>query len=182
MTAEPDKGPDRPSDREDVGSLGEEAAKLLGVLSDWARERPPDTPTDGPVNDDQTPPDAQDDPGTASAHEPASGSSGLGEQLAAALHLVDEHVATGSSDCRYCPVCRVAHAVRSTSPEVREHLTSAAGSLLEAAAGLLATHVPTQRPTAGTDGAPRRPDGVQRIDLDPDAARDDEQPDGGNQA
>ena len=76
---------------------------------------------------------------------------------------VDEHIATGSADCRYCPVCQVIHVVRETSPEVRTHLAMAAGSLMNAAAGLLATQA--QRP---------RPPGVEKIDLDDASPWDDE--------
>jgi hypothetical protein len=49
------------------------------------------------------------------------------------------------------------HAVRQTSPEVRAHLATAASSLLQAAAGLLATTVPDHARTR---------EGVERIDLD----------------
>jgi hypothetical protein len=74
---------------------------------------------------------------------------------AAAMHSLNEHVATGSEDCRYCPVCQVIHAVRSTSPEVKAHLAVAASSLMHAAAGVLATHVP-----------PDKSSPVEKIDLD----------------
>jgi hypothetical protein len=67
-----------------------------------------------------------------------------------------EHLATDSEECRYCPVCRAISLVRQTSPEVRAHLAAAAGSLLQAAAGLLETAQPPARPDRG----------VQRIDLD----------------
>jgi len=117
---------------EGVGSVGEEAAKLLGALSDWARQQGPDV---GP------------------------GLGGLASQAAASLHEINEHIATGSAECTYCPICRTVHAVRQTSPEVRAHLASAASSLLQAAAGVLAS-VPRE-PSA-------RPSGVERIDLDAD--------------
>jgi hypothetical protein len=113
---------------EAVGSLGEEAAKLFGALSEWARDQ------------------GHDYAGSA------AGASGLFNQ---ALHEVNEHVATGSADCRYCPVCQVIHVMRQTSPEVRTHLSVAASSLVSAAAGLLATHTDKQA----------RP-GVEKIDLD----------------
>lgn len=102
-----------------VGSVSDEALKLFGVLSDWARE-------------------------------------------------ANEHVATnldtGSTECTYCPICRTVHAVRQANPEVRAHLAGAAASLLQAAAGLLATAVP---PDARTGG---RSAGVERIDLATDGA------------
>lgn len=125
-----------PPHGEPVGSVGEEAAKLFGALSDWAREQ------------------RQDYAGTASEATSA---------FSSALHELDEHVATGSADCRYCPVCQVIHVVRGTSPEVRTHLAMAASSLMNAAAGLLATQT----------GQRSRP-GVQKIDLDDPAPWDDQ--------
>ena len=113
---------------EDVGSVSEEAAKLLHALQDWAKES-----------------------GTEYAGAAAEGA-------AAAMHRINEHVATGGAECTYCPVCRVISAVRGTSPEVKEHLSAAAGSLMQAAAGLLATQVP--------DPARRPENSVQRIDLE----------------
>jgi hypothetical protein len=95
-----------------VGSVGEEAAKLLGALSEWARD--------------------QGDDYAGSAAD-AAGS------FAHAVQDVSEHIATGGEDCRYCPVCQVIHVVRNTSPEVRTHLSVAASSLMHAASGLLAT-------------------------------------------
>jgi hypothetical protein len=130
--AEARQGPER----EPVGSLGEEAAKLIGALSDWAKDQGADY---------------------------AGSASGAAGAFTQALHDVDEHLATGSADCRYCPVCQVIHVVRETSPEVRTHLAMAAGSLMNAAAGLLATQ-------AQHRGRP----GVEKIDLDDSAPWDDE--------
>ena len=98
-----------------VGPLAEEAAKLFGALSGWAREH---------------------------AGEASEGLSGLAEQAASAVHGIDEHLATGSAECTVCPVCRTVHAVRQLSPEVTAHLTTAATSLAQAAAALLATPAP----------------------------------------
>ena len=123
--------------QEPVGSVGEEAAKLLGALSDWARD--------------------QGDDYAGSAAD-AAGS------FAHAVQDVSQHIATGGEDCRYCPVCQVIHVVRQTSPEVREHLSVAASSLLQAAAGLLATNTPQHQ----------KPSTVEKIDLD-DADWDDDQ-------
>lgn len=117
MSGPEDAGPD--GTRGDVGSLGEEAAKLFEALS---------------------------------------------EQLGAAAGSVNDHVATGGAGCRYCPVCQLIGVVRATSPEVRAHLLSAAGSLVQAASGLLATHVPTQSDQAERDRSGRGP--VEHIDLD----------------
>ena len=130
---------------EPVGSVGEEAAKLFGVLSDWAREQ-----------------------GTGSTASPGGtgstgGLAGAAQHLARAVSEVGEHVATGSDECRYCPVCQAIHVVRQTSPEVRTHLAMAAGSLMNAAAGLLATQAQGNA----------RP-GVEKIDLDDASPWDEE--------
>ena len=118
-----------PGTHDETGSLGEEAAKLFAVLSGWAR-----------------------DTGFVSADAAADAGHGMVD----ALRGIDEHIATGGEDCRYCPVCQVIHAVRHTSPEVKAHLASAASSLMHAAAGVLATQVPRSD----------RPSGVEKIDLD----------------
>jgi len=99
-----------PSD--EVGTVGEEAAKLLGALSGWAKDH---------------------------------------------VGGVDEHVATGAPECAYCPICKTVHVLRQASPEVRAQLATAASSLIQAAAGLLATAVPDERARGG---------GVEHIDLD----------------
>jgi len=98
-----------------VGSVSEEALKLFGALSDWARDHGSDL---------------------------GQGLSGLADQAAASVRDVDEHLATGAPECTYCPICRTVHAVRQTSPEVRAHLAVAASSLLQAAAGILAAAAP----------------------------------------
>ena len=106
----------------DVGSLGEEAARLLNALSDWAREH---------------------------AGEAGEGLSGLATQAAASAHDLNEHLATGSAECMVCPVCRTVHAVRQLSPEVKEHLNTAVTSLAQAAAAIMA---PTNARNGGSPG------------------------------
>lgn len=96
---------------QDVGTLGEEAAKLFGALSGWARDH---------------------------AAEAGDGLSGLAAQAATTAHDVDEHIATGAAECTVCPLCRAISAVRQVSPEVTAHLSAAASSLAQAAAALLA--------------------------------------------
>jgi len=115
-----------------VGGLGEEAARLLAALQDWAKE-------------------------TAGGHtQSVSGSLLIG---------INEHIATGGADCRYCPLCQVIGAVRATSPEVKHQLGVAASSLLQAAAGLLATPPHSRRGGSGP---------VERIDLDGDDWEDED--------
>jgi hypothetical protein len=99
----------------EVGSLGEEAAKLFGALSGWAREQ---------------------------AGDAGEGISGLAAQASAAAHDLDDHLATGATECTVCPVCRTVHVVRQLSPEVKAHLTAAMSSLAQAAAAVMATPAP----------------------------------------
>jgi hypothetical protein len=106
-----------------VGSVAEEAAKLMGALSGWARDH-------------------------------GDGATAMADSLAEELH---DHIATGAPECAWCPVCRTISAVRNTSPEVREHLASAASSLLLAVSGMMVSHPPSRDPK------------VERIDLDADA-------------
>ena len=103
----------------DVGSLADEAAKLFGAFSSWAREH---------------------------TGEAGEGLSSMAAQAAAAAHEVDDHLATGSAECTVCPICRTVHAVRQLSPEVKAHLASAATSLAHAATSLMATTVPPEGP------------------------------------
>ncbi|MEJ7832593.1 MAG: hypothetical protein WKF79_11200 [Nocardioides sp.] len=124
-------GPDGNEVGGGIGSLGEEATKLLIALSEWTRDH---------------------------GGEAGHGVGGLASQAAAGLDGINGHIATGSAECTYCPVCRTVQAIRSTSPEARAHLTSAASSLLQAASGLLATGAPA-------DPSARRRS-VERIDLD----------------
>jgi hypothetical protein len=112
---------------DEVGSVADEATKLLGAVADWARDHGSDL---------------------------GAGVAALADQAAASAHDLNAHLATDDPECRYCPICRTVHAVRSASPEVRAQLTSAASSFLQAAAGLL----------AGSQGTAKPP--VQRIDLD----------------
>ncbi|MEO5850928.1 MAG: hypothetical protein ABIQ15_00300 [Nocardioides sp.] len=133
------------SESEGVGTLAEEAARLFGALSGLAREH------------------------GADLH---GGLADLSGRAVAAARGVEEHVATGGADCTYCPVCRVIHVVRETSPEVREHLAVAASALVQAAAGLLAT-------AASTDPRSDAGHGVEHIDLDGDVPAEDLDPDEG---
>lgn len=121
------------SGQPEVGSVGEEAAKLFGAFADLARER---------------------------GSGLGDGISGLAGHAAAMAQDVDAHFATGAAECTYCPVCRVVHAVRETTPEVRAHLMVAASSLLQAAAALLETAPPKD------ENGTQRGAAVERIDLD----------------
>ena len=101
-----------------VGSVAEEAAKLLGALSGWAREN-----GDGLYD-------------------------GVQDGLSSIADELHDHVSTGSAECAWCPVCRTVAAVRHASPEVKAHLSTAASSLMLAVSGLLATRAPARDPRA----------------------------------
>ena len=128
-------GPQRPQapgqapHGEPIGSVGEEAAKLFTALSGWAKDQ-----------------------GAQGADSAAGAAFAFGDML----KDVNDHIATGGEDCKYCPVCQLISAVRATSPEVKAHLAVAASSLMHAAAGVLATQVPEDK----------KPGPVEKIDLD----------------
>jgi hypothetical protein len=103
-------------DDPEIGSVSEEAAKLVGALSDWAKD--------------------QGSGGSAS---------GVGASFAGLADLareIETHV--GGENCTYCPLCRLIGAVRATSPEVKAHLTTATTALIQAAAAAMATYVPPE--------------------------------------
>ena len=70
--------------------------------------------------------------------------------------LDEEHLATGSAECRVCPVCQAVGALRHVRPEAVEHLLDAAASFV---AALRATAA-----TPGPEGPPPGPR-VERIDV-----------------
>jgi glucokinase len=80
------------------------------------------------------------------------GGAGWGEAVGAWAHGFDEHHAGDAEECRWCPLCRAVRVLRSASPEVRQHLTAALGSLAQAATAMLATPPPGR-------------EGVEHIDL-----------------
>ena len=82
---------------EDVGSLAEETMRLLGAVLGPAAE------AGGAGFDPQT-------------------WAGLSDRAARAAHELNDHIATGGEECRYCPVCRAIQVVRGTSPEVKDQL------------------------------------------------------------
>jgi hypothetical protein len=124
----PDGDPDSGEEPE-VGSLAEEAAKLLGALKGWAHDH-----------------------GAGVGHGITDAAGRAGD----AVHDVDEHLATGAPECTVCPVCRAVHAVRGLSPEVRSHLSSAATSFGQAVGAFLSTQPPGPPSPPGDVTAPHR--------------------------
>jgi hypothetical protein len=144
VTDETGDGRDAPtSPQDEVGPLAEEAAKLFGALGDWARDQ------GGQVGS------AFGDLGEAATARATDWAQG-----------VDDHVTRGAAECQWCPLCRTVHTVRQLSPEVKAHLTSAATSLAQAAAALMATPPPSRRERPGGSG-------VERIELDGEPPADE---------
>lgn len=74
-------------------------------------------------------------------------------------HLDEQGASTDhvGADCRFCPLCQVIGHLRSSRPEVVEHLSAAAMSLLQAMRSVVDSH---------DHGAPRRGgSAVERIDV-----------------
>ena len=93
------------------GPLGEEAARLVEALTEWARGQGEDVP-----------------------------------------------IATGSAECRLCPVCQLLTLMRHARPETFAHLMDATAALAAAARTVVEAH----HHGAGSTG-------VERIDLDDEA-------------
>lgn len=131
MTDGDDTRPGENARPDDVGSVADEAAKLLGAFSGWARSQ---------------------------GHDVGNGLGDLAEGVQNAAHDMNEHLATGASECTVCPICRTVHVVRELSPEVRRHLAVAGANLMQAAAALMATAVPDEKKPSSDD--------LEHIDLD----------------
>jgi hypothetical protein len=144
------------SAHESLGSAAEEAARLFGAVSDWAKQH------GGEVANNLTVALATGLAGLAGQAQNAA--SGLG-------HDLDEHLATGAPECAYCPICRTMHVVREASPEVIAHLSTAATALMQAAAAVAAA-ASSSGPTS------RRGSRVEKIDLDQEQGWPDEWPEG----
>jgi hypothetical protein len=76
---------------------------------------------------------------------------------------VDDHLATGGSECQICPLCQVIGAFRESRPEVVAHL-SAAGLSLAAAVRAFFDGAESRY------GASGRARGVEHIDIAGDEA------------
>jgi hypothetical protein len=120
---------------EPVGTVAEEAAKLIAALSGWAGDREP-------------------------GREPApdgDGAAEVGGVQRTATEGGAGRCACGGvpRECRWCPVCSAAKLASATSPEVRAHLSQAALSLAQAVTALL-----QDTSAAGSATVP-----VEKIDL-----------------
>ncbi|MDQ3504915.1 MAG: hypothetical protein M3446_04325 [Actinomycetota bacterium] len=77
----------------------------------------------------------------------------LGDWAASRLAPVDEHLATGSAECRVCPLCQVIAALRGDRAEVLDRVGDAWTAFL----GVLSEHprpgAPTRPPTDGPAAA-----------------------------
>ncbi len=140
---------------EPVGSLAEEAAKLVAVLQGWAGEHAGPEGAARPGHEAPAP--GANEPGHP-VQEPGRSrdDAGPGDQGSPAGH--DDH----SAECRWCPLCQSMRLARAATPEVREHLTSAAVSLALAVKELL----------DNVDASTADPDPVEKIDIDLDSPED----------
>lgn len=128
-------------DRPPVGTLAEEATQLFAVLSGIARDQ---------------------------AAQYTAGAESMTSSASAAVRAVNEHIATGDAECTYCPICRVVHAARTASPEVKAHLSSALLSLAQAASSLMAppSAPPAKDADQADDYAAPADGALHKIDLD----------------
>lgn len=105
---------------DEVGSVADEAARLIWSLADWTRRH---AAGEAPLADDCGGHD----------HRGAGGASAAGEESDA------------GGACAWCPVCRAHAWLRQLNPDTRAHLGAAGASLAAAMASLLAPPTATSR-------------------------------------
>jgi hypothetical protein len=113
------------TDREPVGTLAQEAAKLFAVVQSWVGE---------------TPGRSGDAAGSGEQGEVASE-----DRAEAWSGAPDEPAGHEPTECQWCPLCRAVRMAKATSPDVRDHLSQAALSLALAVKGLLDDPVTSAR-------------------------------------
>jgi hypothetical protein len=132
------------SEQEPVGTLVDEAARLLSVVQAWLNEQiDPGAGPGGEAGAEATAEPAAEP--TAESEDEAEAEPGAG----------GEHRHEDLSECRWCPLCGLARLAKATSPEVRDHLTQAAVSLALAVKQLL----------DDSERTPRQAVPLEKIDL-----------------
>ena len=130
-------------------------------------------PRSGPPSDGQ-PGSGRDQVGTAREEAArlvealstwAAGTLGTPGSTFTREHLHAEGIATGSPECRLCPVCSAITALRGVRPEVVEHLLDAGGSLLAAVRAGLETARDAAPEPPGSGGPSAGSGRVERIDI-----------------
>jgi len=86
---------------------------------------------------------------------------GLAEELARLVQALDGMVATGSEDCRLCPVCRLIAFVRDRDDTEVRHVVESVGVAAASLLGLLDSVLDDRR----LDEMRRRRGGVEHIDI-----------------
>lgn len=157
-------------ERAPVGSVAEEAARLLDALGGWAassgyaaaadRREPPDGGTPGASQADpssQADTSSQPDPARGagpSGRAPGGGQAGQGDPSLTGGHCQHcgaENGAGRAVVCGLCPVCQGIGLLRSVRPETVDRLADLAGVL----AGTLRELAEQRRGTASGPDAPR---------------------------
>ena len=146
-----------------VGGVGEEAARLLEAVQDWARRTAGSADAD-PGADPDAGPDAEHD-ADSDADSDGAGGAGSPERAGSAENTTGSgeggdprwsgRISSDALECQLCPLCRLIAIVRGTRPEVVEHLADAMSSLAAAIRELLAA---AQHERTG-------PGAVERIDI-----------------
>ena len=132
-----------------VGTLAEEAAKLVAVMQGWAADHSGHADAD------------LDDVSSSTGREPGGNEPGhtVGDAAGReqASHHDHDHEHRGA-ECRWCPLCQSVRLAKAATPEVRDHLSNAALSLALAFKGLM----------EGVETPDDRSDPFEKIDLDID--------------
>jgi hypothetical protein len=149
---------------ESVGTLAEEAAKLVAVMQGWAADHAGHAAADP---DDPEGPSRRAPGGNEPGHtvaDPASARAGSDSHEHDHGGDHEQMHENGGAECRWCPLCQSVRLAKAATPEVREHLTNAALSLALAFKGLM----------EGVETPSDRSEPIEKIDLDldPDGPED----------
>jgi hypothetical protein len=139
---------------EPVGTLAEEAAKLVAVMQSWASDHTRRDGADTGVGDDTRRAPGGNEPGHTVGDPDSTGS----EENAQDRNPFGDHEHATAAECRWCPLCQSVRLAKAATPEVRDHLASAAVSLALAFKGLM----------EGFEPPSDRSEPVEKIDLDLD--------------
>jgi hypothetical protein len=139
-----------------VGTLAEEAAKLVAVMQGWAADHSGHAAADV---DDRASSTGRESGGNEPGHTVGDeGRAGAGGDPAGREQASEHEHDHRGTECRWCPLCQSVRLAKAATPEVRDHLSNAALSLALAFKGLM----------EGVETPDDRSDPFEKIDLDID--------------
>ncbi len=139
---------------DDVGSVAEEAGRLLESLRRVGGDPETSAPAGGPPPAAGDPPPAAGDPPPAAGHRGAAPDGSAGPWADAGADTprgADTGFACNDPVCQWCPVCRASAFIRQLSPETLSGLAEFAGFAATVLADLASARERAERPESDPD-------------------------------